>query len=73
MICDSQHDFEFSWLNSLLSWALSQQDKKSLKLSMDLWHLNNMKVILTRWTLNYVECIPVSGIDSFHISHNQAN
>ena len=24
-----------------------------MKLSMDLWHLNNMKVILILWTLNY--------------------
>ena len=28
MICDSQQGFEFSWLNSLLSWAFSRQDKK---------------------------------------------
>ena len=28
MICDSQQGFEFSWLNSLLSWAFSQQGKK---------------------------------------------
>ena len=28
MICDSQQSFEFSWLNSLLSWAFSQQGKK---------------------------------------------
>ena len=25
---------------------------------MHLWHLNNMKVILTLWTLNYVDCVP---------------
>ena len=25
---------------------------------MDLWHLNNMKVILTLWTLNCVDCVP---------------
>ena len=25
---------------------------------MYLWHLNNMKVILTFWTLNYVDCTP---------------
>ena len=48
---------------------------KSLKLAMGLWHLNNMKVILTLWTLNYVglNCAPVSGIDSFHIVHIRAN
>ena len=28
MICDSQQSFEFSWLNNLLSWAFSWQDKK---------------------------------------------
>ena len=28
MICDSRQGFEFSWLNSLLSWAFSQQGKK---------------------------------------------
>ena len=37
---------------------------------MDLWHLNNMKVILTLWTLNYVDCVPFSWIDSFHIAQN---
>ena len=53
-----------------------------MNLSMDLWHSNNMKVILlkfvknhcfwTFWTLNYVDCIPFHSIDSFHIVHNQA-
>ena len=43
---------------------------KSLELSMDLW---NFKVILTLWTLNYVDCVPFSCIDSFHIVHNWAN
>ena len=28
MICDSQQGFEFSWLNSLWSWAYSWQDKQ---------------------------------------------
>ena len=28
MIHDSRWGFEFSWLNSLLSWAVSWQDKK---------------------------------------------
>ena len=38
MICDSWPDFEFPRLNSLLSL-------KSLKLSIDLWHFNNAKVV----------------------------
>ena len=32
---------------------------------MDLWGLNKMKVILTLWTVNYVDCVPFSCIDSF--------
>ena len=40
---------------------------------MDLWHLNNMKVIWTLWTLNYVDCIPSSCIESFHIVNDRAN
>ena len=40
---------------------------------MDLWYLNNMKVISILWTLNYVDCVPFSCIDSFHIVHNWAN
>ena len=47
MIRDSWWGFEFSQLHSLLSWAFSQQE--SLELSMNLWHLNNMKVIITLW------------------------
>ena len=46
---------------------------KSMELSVDLWHLNNMKIILTLWTLIYVVCFPFSCIDSFHIVHNQTN
>ena len=44
---------------------------------MDLWHSNNMKVILpnfakdhcfwTLWALNFVDCIPFSCIDYFQI------
>ena len=51
-------------------------------LTMDLWHSNNMKVILckfakghcfwTLWTQNYVDFILFSYIDSFHMAHNQA-
>ena len=37
---------------------------KSLELSIDLWHLNNMKDILTLWTLNYVDYVPFSCIIS---------
>ena len=33
---------------------------------MDMWHLSNMKVILTIWTLNFAEpCVTFSCIDSF--------
>ena len=39
---------------------------------MDLWHLNNMKVILIFWTLNYVDCVPFS-CNTFHIVHNWVN
>ena len=28
-----------------------------MELSMDLWHLNNLKVV----TLNYVDCVPQSS------------
>ena len=31
---------------------------KSVEVSLDLWHINNSKVILTLWTLNYVDCVP---------------
>ena len=51
---------------------------KSMDLSMDQWHSNNMKVILpnfakdhcfwTPWTQNYVDCIPFSCINYFQIS-----
>ena len=60
----------------------SRKKQKSIDLAMDLWHSNNMKVILcnfakdhcfwTFWTPNYVDCIPFSCIDSFYIAHNQA-
>ena len=53
-----------------------------MDLPMDLWLLNDMKVILrkfakyhyfwTLWILNYVDCIPFSCIDSFNMAHNQA-
>ena len=74
MICDSQRGFEFSWLNSL-SRAFSRQDKKikPLELSKDLSHLNNMEVILALWTMNYVDCVHFSCIDSFSTVHNWAN
>ena len=43
-----------------------------MKLSMDLWRLNNMNVILTLeyWTVDYV---PFTCIGSFRNVHNQAN
>ena len=44
-----------------------------MELSMDLWHLNNLKDALTLWTLNHVDCIPFSCIDPFRIVHNCAN
>ena len=31
---------------------------KSIELSMDLWHLDNLKVISTLWTLIYGDCVP---------------
>ena len=37
---------------------------------MNLWHLNNIKVILTLQTPPYVDCIPLFCIDSFHIVHH---
>ena len=46
---------------------------KSLDLSVGLWHWNNTKVILTLWTLNYVDRLPFSCIDFFHIIHNWVN
>ena len=46
-------------------FATRQKDKQQLtiKISMDLWRLNNMKVILTPSTLT----------DSFHVAHNQVH
>ena len=48
---------------------------------MDLRHSNNVKVMLRKfakdhsfwalWTLNYVDCVTFSCIDSLHIAHNQ--
>ena len=32
---------------------------------MDLWHLNNLEIILTLWTLNYVDCVSFSCISIF--------
>ena len=49
---------------------------------MNLWHLNNVKVILlncakdysfwTLWTLSYGDFIPFFYIDFFHLGYNQA-
>ena len=44
---------------------------KSMDLSMDLWHSNNMKVILPNFAMDHclwiLGCIPFSCIDYFHI------
>ena len=51
------HD-EFSQLTSLISWAFSQQDQK-IKIIATIngsVTVNNMKVTLTLWTINYVDC-----------------
>ena len=50
---------------------------KSMDVSINLWHFNNMKVILPNFaknhcfwtlsTLNYVNCIPFSCIDYFQV------
>ena len=55
-------------LDKSLSWAFSRQDKKRKELSMDQW--DNMKVILTLWTLNYVACVPFLLYWLFHIVHH---
>ena len=59
MIHDSQRGFGFSWLNSLLSWAFLQQDKKqkALELSMDLWYLSTKEVMLTLQTLTLLNFV----------------
>ena len=44
---------------------------KLLESSMDLWHINNMKVIVTFRTLNYVDFVPISCTDSFYVVHNR--
>ena len=84
MIWDSQRCFELPWPNSFFIMNIhdNREKKKSMDLSMDLCHSNNMKVVLckfaeghcfwTLWTLDYIDCIPFSGIDSFHMAHNQA-
>ena len=41
-----------------------------MELSVDLWHVNNMKVISTLWTLMYGDSVPFFCIGSFHIVHN---
>ena len=44
---------------------------KLLESSMDLWHINNMKVIVTFRTFNYVDFVPISCTDSFYVVHNR--
>ena len=63
------------------SFTITERNE-SVDLAMDLWHSNDMKVILlkfakdhcfwTLWTLDYGDCIPFSCIDSFHMAHNKA-
>ena len=69
---DSRRGFEFSRLNSLLSRAFSRRDKNHWNYKW-MWHLNKIKVALTLWTLNYVDCVPFSCIHSFHIVLSRAN
>ena len=60
VICDSQWGFKFWWLNTLLSWALSRQDKK-IKIGGIINGSVTFKyyeVALTLWTLNYFDCVP---------------
>ena len=74
------HNKNLNFYDWILCYNELCQDNRnkwqSLDLSMDLWHSNNMKVILpnfakdhyfwTFWTLwNYVDCIPLSCIDYF--------
>ena len=54
------HDWIF-----LLSWAFSQQDKKMKIIEIINGHLINIKIILTIWTLKYVDCFSFSFIDFF--------
>ena len=74
MIRDSRQGFEFSRLNCLLSLAVSRQDK-NIKINGIISGsvtFNNMKVILTLRTLNYVDFVPFSCVDFSHIIHNRA-
>ena len=64
------HDEILEFHNWTLCYHEHFQDKikrwKSLELKMDLWHLTDMKVILTLQILNFAEsCAPFSCIDSF--------
>ena len=63
------HDWTL-WYHKLFHDNRKRQ--KLMKLSMDLWHSNNMKVILHKrgkynsfqlWAVDYGNCIPFSGID----------
>ena len=52
------HNYVLNFHEGILSQQEPFHDKikrwKPLELSMDLWHLNKMKAIVTLWTLNYV-------------------
>ena len=52
--------------------SLFTKRQKPLELKMDLWHLNNTKVVLTLWTLNYVDCVPLSCLYYLHNVLSQA-
>ena len=55
------HDEVLNFHDWILCYREPLRDKiKLLELSMDLWNLNNMKVIVTFWTLNCADCVPVS-------------
>ena len=60
-----ERGFEFSRLNSVLSWAFSRYDKRI--------KTNGIKVIFKFWTLNYVDCVPFLCIDIFQIVHSRTN
>ena len=70
MICNSWWGFEFSWLNSLLSWAFSQQDK-NIKINGIISGSVTFKLYESYiWALNYVACVSLSCIGSFQFITN---
>ena len=72
--CDSWSTTRF-WIFMIeffVIMSLFTKRQKPLELKMDLWHLNNMKVVLTLWTLNYVDCVPLSCLYYLHNVLSQA-